>query len=100
MPGSVTEPHSVDDTLSLLAGEGYLADRRLGVVVHLALSLQRPLLLEGEAGVGKTEVARALGIGEGAVKVAVHRLRHPVQSPLDCHPVPGMPHDRRALGGT
>lgn len=65
MPGSVAAPPSVDDTLAHLAGQGYLADRRLGVVVHLALALQRPLLLEGEAGVGKTEVARALAASLG-----------------------------------
>lgn len=65
MSGSLAAPHSVDDTLLQLAGQGYLADRRLGVVVHLALTLQRPLLLEGEAGVGKTEVARALAASLG-----------------------------------
>jgi len=43
-----------------LAGEGYLAGRELAVVVYLAATLSTPLLLEGEAGVGKTEVARAL----------------------------------------
>ena len=43
-----------------LAGEGYLADRPLALAVHLAALLEQPLLLEGEAGVGKTEVARAL----------------------------------------
>ena len=43
-----------------LAGEGYLADRALSTAVFLAATLEQPLLLEGEAGVGKTEVARAL----------------------------------------
>jgi MoxR-like ATPase len=43
-----------------LAGVGYLADRPLALAVHLAVVLEQPLLLEGEAGVGKTEVARAL----------------------------------------
>jgi MoxR-like ATPase len=43
-----------------LAAQGYLADRALALAVHLAVVLEQPLLLEGEAGVGKTEVARAL----------------------------------------
>jgi MoxR-like ATPase len=49
-----------------LAGCGYLADRALALAVHLAVVLEQPLLLEGEAGVGKTEVARALAAGSGA----------------------------------
>jgi MoxR-like ATPase len=53
-------PSSVDDTAALLAGEAYVADRRLATAVHLALKLARPLFLEGEAGVGKTEVAKVL----------------------------------------
>ena len=49
-----------------LASQGYLADRALSVAVHLAAALSHPLLLEGEAGVGKTEVARALASATGA----------------------------------
>ncbi len=49
-----------------LAGQGYLADRPLALAVHLAVTLEQPLLLEGEAGVGKTEVARALAASSGA----------------------------------
>jgi MoxR-like ATPase len=49
-----------------LAGQGYLADRQLAMAVHLATVLEQPLLLEGEAGVGKTEVARALAAASGA----------------------------------
>jgi MoxR-like ATPase len=49
-----------------LAGEGYLADRALATAVYLAGALGTPLLLEGEAGVGKTEVARALAAATGA----------------------------------
>ncbi len=49
-----------------LAGCGYLADRALALAVHLSVVLQQPLLLEGEAGVGKTEVARALAAASGA----------------------------------
>ncbi|MCO5099738.1 MAG: MoxR family ATPase [Burkholderiaceae bacterium] len=53
-------PADVDDTLKLLAGEDYLAGRSLATAVFLALRLGRPLLLEGEAGVGKTELAKVL----------------------------------------
>jgi len=49
----------------LLAGEDYVADRRLATAVFLALKLARPLFLEGEAGVGKTEVAKVLASGLG-----------------------------------
>jgi len=49
-----------------LAGEGYLADRGLATSAYLAFALEQPLLLEGEAGVGKTEVARALASATGA----------------------------------
>ena len=51
---------SVDDVQQALRDQSYLADHGLGVAIHLALSLDKPLLLEGEAGVGKTEVAKAL----------------------------------------
>ena len=56
-----TDPQTVDDVLSGLAGVGYLADEGLATAVFLALSMKRPLLLEGEPGVGKTEVAKAIG---------------------------------------
>jgi MoxR-like ATPase len=51
---------SVDAVVQALEREGYFADRRLATAVFLALRLQRPLLLEGEPGVGKTELAKAL----------------------------------------
>ncbi len=53
-------PASIDDLQSILASHGYIADRGLATAVFLALKLGRPLLLEGEAGVGKTEVAKVL----------------------------------------
>jgi MoxR-like ATPase len=54
------------DVTQTLAGEGYLADRGLSTAVYLAATLEQPLLLEGEAGVGKTEVARALAGATGS----------------------------------
>src|SRR5687767_15297554 len=53
-------PASIDATLDLLGAADYLADRSLATVVFLALRMGRPLFLEGEAGVGKTEVAKVL----------------------------------------
>jgi MoxR-like ATPase len=53
-------PASVDAVLERLSARGYLADRRLATALFLSLRLQRPLFLEGEAGVGKTELAKVL----------------------------------------
>jgi MoxR-like ATPase len=53
-------PASVSETLELLGRGNYVADRSLATAVYLSLSLQRPLFLEGEAGVGKTEIAKVL----------------------------------------
>jgi MoxR-like ATPase len=53
-------PASVDETLNLLTAGKYVADRSLATALHLALRLHRPLFLEGEAGVGKTEIAKVL----------------------------------------
>jgi MoxR-like ATPase len=53
-------PGSVDQTLALLAAGDYVADRSLATALFLALKLRRPLFLEGEAGVGKTEIAKVL----------------------------------------
>ncbi len=58
-------PQSIDDTLALLQGSGYVAGRDLATVVFLALKMGRPLFLEGEAGVGKTEIAKVLAEGLG-----------------------------------
>src|SRR5262245_57394337 len=53
-------PRSIDELQALLERQLYIADRGLATSIFLALKLQRPLLLEGEAGVGKTEVAKVL----------------------------------------
>ncbi|HSU82121.1 MAG TPA: MoxR family ATPase, partial [Thermoanaerobaculia bacterium] len=53
-------PRNVEETRGLLASGRYVADASLATAVFLALKLGRPLLLEGEAGVGKTEIAKVL----------------------------------------
>ncbi len=62
----ITDIESVEAARAALAADGYLADRPLGLAVYLAATLAQPLLLEGEAGVGKTEVARALAASTGS----------------------------------
>ncbi|HYW91647.1 MAG TPA: MoxR family ATPase [Gammaproteobacteria bacterium] len=54
---------SIDQSQELLRSQSYVADRRLATVVYLALRMRRPLFLEGEAGVGKTEIAKVLAAG-------------------------------------
>jgi MoxR-like ATPase len=61
----MTKPTSIDAVQQMLGDQGYVCDRALGTVVFLALSLGRPLFLEGEAGVGKTEIAKALAAALG-----------------------------------
>ncbi|MER9170292.1 MoxR family ATPase [Mesorhizobium australicum] len=53
-------PRTIDETLDLLNGADYIADRSLATVLFLSLRMRRPLFLEGEAGVGKTEIAKVL----------------------------------------
>ena len=53
-------PNSVDNTITFLKSGNYLADRSLSTALYLSLALKRPLFLEGEAGVGKTEIAKVL----------------------------------------
>jgi len=65
-------PTSIDATLALLASAEYLADRSLATVLFLALRMGRPLFLEGEAGVGKTEIAKVLA---SALKRPLIRLQ-------------------------
>ena len=59
-PRAHAVPDSVEDTLALLADGRYIADRSLATTLFLALRLKRPIFLEGEAGVGKTEIAKVL----------------------------------------
>jgi len=71
------------DVTRALAGEGYLADQGLATSAYLAFALEQPLLLEGEAGVGKTEVARALAgsMGASLIRLQCHEgidLHHAV----------------------
>jgi MoxR-like ATPase len=66
---SVEPIETVEDVLDGLAAHDYLADEGLGTAVFLALRLQRPLFLEGEAGVGKTEVAKVLAEWTGGALV-------------------------------
>jgi MoxR-like ATPase len=58
-------PASIDAVETLLAGQGYVASRALATVVFLSLKLGRPLFLEGEAGTGKTEIAKTLATALG-----------------------------------
>ena len=62
---STPVPTSIDATLELLKGGDYIADRSLATVLYLALKLGRPLFCEGEAGVGKTEIAKVLAASLG-----------------------------------
>ena len=65
MTTTTSQPTSIDQVQNLLRDQQYVADRGLAVAIYLALTLQRPLFLEGEAGVGKTEIARSLARGLG-----------------------------------
>jgi MoxR-like ATPase len=60
MADKISIPASIDDTLKLLGKAEYVGDRSLATVLFLALKMGRPLFLEGEAGVGKTEIAKVL----------------------------------------
>src|ERR1051325_6766670 len=64
-------PESSHAPLKLLAGANYLADRSLSTVLFLALKMGRPIFLEGEAGVGKTEIAKVLAetLGRGLIRL-------------------------------
>jgi MoxR-like ATPase len=64
-------PGTIEDVEAALTAESYVADRSLVVAIHLALQMRRPLFLEGEAGVGKTEVAKTLAamLGEDLIRL-------------------------------
>ena len=62
-------PASIDATIDLLARASYIADRPLATAVFLALSLRRPLFVEGEPGTGKTEIAKALAAAPGSTLI-------------------------------
>ena len=91
MTSTAATPDSIEAVQELLRGQGYVADRALAVPIFLAMRLQRPLFLEGEAGVGKTEIARALSAAldtplirlqcyEGLdISQAVYEWNHPRQ---------------------
>jgi len=65
LPSNLGLPNSIDETLGVLAQGEYVAERSLATAVFLALRMQRPLFLEGEAGVGKTEIAKVLASALG-----------------------------------
>ena len=57
---STAIPANIDDILALLSNSDYIADRSLATTLFLSLKMGKPLFLEGEAGVGKTEIAKVL----------------------------------------
>lgn len=61
----IQPPTSIDDTITMLTQQNYICNRGLGTVAFLALSLGKPLFLEGEAGVGKTQIAKAIASALG-----------------------------------
>src|SRR5262249_10967836 len=70
-------PPSRDEIAERLAGAGYIADRELATALWLMDFLKRPLLLEGEAGVGKTEGAKALAAVDGAEAIRLQGYEGP-----------------------
>src|ERR1700743_2029538 len=70
--GASALPNSVDAMLALLTSHGYLAERSLATVTYLSLRMGRPLFLEGEAGVGKTEIAKVLSAALGRARARLH----------------------------
>ncbi len=70
-PPALKLPDSVDAVITLLATENYVCDRRLATALFLSLKLQRPLFVEGEPGVGKTELAKTLARALGTLLLRV-----------------------------
>src|SRR5258708_19727609 len=93
-------PESVGKLTETLRQGGYLADRGLATALFLALSLQRPILLEGEVGVGKTEVAKVLASGFGRKLIRLQSYEaldtnpplYPPDYPPHIPPIPPLPH--------
>src|ERR1700754_685150 len=70
-PATLKLPETVDAVIALLATENYVCDRRLATALFLSLKLSRPLFLEGEPGVGKTELAKTLAAALGTALLRV-----------------------------
>ena len=94
-------PPSVDDAVALLRGQGYVADIGLGTALFLSLELGRPLLLEGEAGVGKTEVAKTLaaGLGRPLIRLQCYEGLDLASAAYEWNYAKQMIHIRAAEGG-
>ena len=97
----IPRPGSVDDTVTLLRGQGYVADVGLGTALFLSLELGRPLLLEGEAGVGKTEVAKTLaaGLGRPLIRLQCYEGLDLASAAYEWNYAKQMIHIRAAEGG-
>ena len=66
---------SVDDVIKQLDGQGYICDKNVATVVYLAQQLEKPVLVEGPAGVGKTELGKVVSAAlgrRGGIEVAAH----------------------------
>ena len=94
-------PGSVEDAVALLRGQGYVADVGLGTALFLSLELGRPLLLEGEAGVGKTEVAKTLaaGLGRPLIRLQCYEGLDLASAAYEWNYAKQMIHIRAAEGG-
>ena len=92
----------MDEAVALLRGQGYVADVGLGTALFLSSELRRPLLLEGEAGVGKTEVAKALaaGLARPLVRLQCYEGLDLASAAYEWNYAKQMIHIRAAEGGT
>ena len=94
-------PSAVDDAVALLRDQGYVADVGLGTALFLSLELGRPLLLEGEAGVGKTEVGKTLaaGLGRPLIRLQCYEGLDLASAAYEWNYAKQMIHIRAAEGG-